>query len=31
MVHVFRTCKNLLKELENPPHVTTGNPEDADS
>jgi len=31
MVHVFRTCKNLLNELENLPHATTGNPEDADS
>lgn len=31
MMHIFRTCKNLLSELENLPHAPTGNPEDADS
>lgn len=30
-VHIFRTCKKLLWELENLPHARTGNPEDADS
>ena len=31
MVHIFRTMPKLLHELENLPHATTGNPEDADS
>ena len=30
MIHIFRTCPNLLHELENLPHATTGNVEDAD-
>lgn len=31
MIHIFRTCPKLLHELENLPHATTGNVEDADS
>jgi hypothetical protein len=31
MIHIFRTCPNLLHELENLPHATTGNVEDADT
>jgi hypothetical protein len=31
MIHIFRTCPNLLHELESLPHATTGNVEDADS
>ena len=30
-MHVFRTCRNLLRELPALPHATTGNPEDADT
>ena len=31
MVHIFRTMPKLLHELENLPHATTGNVEDADT
>jgi hypothetical protein len=31
MVHVFRTSKWLLHELQNLPHAVKGNPEDADT
>jgi hypothetical protein len=31
MVHFFRTCRELLRELPALPHATSGNPEDADS
>lgn len=29
MVHIFRTCTNLIKELRSLPYATTGNVEDA--
>ncbi len=30
-IHIFRTCPKLLWELENLPHASKGNPEDADT
>lgn len=30
LVHIFRTCKKLLFELQNLPYATKGNPEDSD-
>lgn len=29
-LHIFTTCSNLIFEIKNLPHATTGNPEDAD-
>lgn len=31
MMHIFKTCPNLIRTLSSLPHATTGNPEDADS
>jgi len=31
MIHIFQTCPMLLHELQNLPHATKGNPEDADT
>lgn len=31
MIHIFSTCVNLIRELTDLPHATTGNPEDANS